>query len=370
MKAQDKYRGCLIGGAAGDALGYAVEFSDEGAIFRRFGGRGITEYELRDGIAQISDDTQMTLFTAAGLLLAETRGKKRGIMGEYRGYILRCYKDWLKTQRQSYPYRGEDRFSWLLNVPELFHTRAPGSTCLSALASDAEGTVEKPINHSKGCGGIMRVAPIGLFFEEAGYAAFEGADAAALTHGHELGYIPAHALAYIISVVSHSDNVSLYDAVSYMRANVSTSYKGAEHLNELLALIDRAAELSRRDMNDIEAIHMLGQGWVAEEALAIALYCALKYSDDFDKALIAAVNHNGDSDSTGAVTGNILGAYLGLSAIPEKYLGYLELRDVILEIADDLYNGCKMSENDSYRDETWENKYIFHTYSPERCGHT
>ncbi len=366
MKSQDKYRGCLIGGAAGDALGYAVEFSDEKSILRRFGGKGITEYELSDGIAQISDDTQMTLFTAAGLLLAETRSRLRGIMGEYRGYILRCYKDWLKTQRQSYPYKGEDRYSWLLNVPELFHTRAPGRTCLSALASDAEGTVEKPINHSKGCGGIMRVAPIGLFFESAGFAAAEGANAAALTHGHELGYIPAYALAYIISAVSHSDNISLYDAALYMRAAVSASYEDAEHVNELLALIDRALELSRAEINDVEAIHMLGQGWVAEETLAIALYCALKYSDDFDKALIAAVNHNGDSDSTGAVTGNILGAYLGLSAIPEKYVEELELRDVILEIADDLYSGCKMEEYSSYRDEIWESKYIFHTYSPRK----
>lgn len=129
---------------------------------------------------------------------------------------------------------------------------------------------------------------------------------------------------------------------------------------------DRAVELSHADMDDVEAIHMLGQGWVAEETLAIALYCALKYSDDFDKALVAAVNHNGDSDSTGAVTGNILGAYLGLSAIPEKYLKNLELRDVILEIADDLYSGCKMSEYGSYRDETWLSKYVYCTYAPKR----
>lgn len=128
MRSQDKYRGCLIGGAAGDALGYAVEFSDEGSIFRRFGGKGITEYELQDGVARISDDTQMTLFTANGLLIAETRGKLRGIMSEYRYYILPCYRDWLKTQRQRYPYNGEEYFSWLLNVPELFHPRERPAT--------------------------------------------------------------------------------------------------------------------------------------------------------------------------------------------------------------------------------------------------
>lgn len=63
-------------------------------------------------------------------------------------------------------------------------------------------------------------------------------------------------------------------------------------------------------------IAQLGVGWVGEEALAISVYCALKYQDDFKEAVIAAVNRNGDSDSTGAITGNILGAYLGLSRIP------------------------------------------------------
>lgn len=112
----------------------------------------------------------------------------------------------------------------------------------------------------------------------------------------------------------------------------------------------------------MEAIREIGQGWVAEETLAIAIYCSLKYSDDFDKAIIASVNHSGDSDSTGAVTGNILGAYLGLKSIPQKYLDNLELKDVILEIADDLYNDCKISEYGSYHDEIWEQKYIYKTY--------
>jgi ADP-ribosylglycohydrolase len=80
----------------------------------------------------------------------------------------------------------------------------------------------------------------------------------------------------------------------------------------------------------------IGEGWVGEEALAIAVYCALKYQDDLRGALIAAVNHDGDSDSTGAITGNILGAYLGANAIPQAWLKKLELREVITELADDL----------------------------------
>ncbi len=87
MRNQDKFRGCLLGGAAGDALGYAVEFKQESRIFSQYGERGITEYELRNGVAQISDDTQMTLFTATGLLIGTTRGITRGIMGNYTDYI-------------------------------------------------------------------------------------------------------------------------------------------------------------------------------------------------------------------------------------------------------------------------------------------
>ena len=98
-----------------------------------------------------------------------------------------------------------------------------------------------------------------------------------------------------------------------------------------------AVKLSEKNINDLDAIHELGEGWVAEETLAIAVYCALKYEDDFEKAIIVSVNHNGDSDSTGAVAGNIIGAYLGMNAIPEKFLTNLELKDVIIEMAEDLY---------------------------------
>ena len=103
MKNIDKYRGCLIGGAAGDALGYAVEFLDDAAIFSKYGENGITEYSLVNGVAEISDDTQMTLFTANALLLGTTRGMTRGIMGSYPSYISLCYKEWLRTQYEQFP---------------------------------------------------------------------------------------------------------------------------------------------------------------------------------------------------------------------------------------------------------------------------
>ena len=120
-----------------------------------------------------------------------------------------------------------------------------------------------------------------------------------------------------------------------------------------------AVALARQDVDDRDAIRRLGEGWVGEEALAIAVYCALKHSDSFEDAIIASVNHSGDSDSTGAVTGNILGTALGYRAIPDHYLEKLELRDIIEEVAQDLYEDCKMSEYGDYRDPVWESKYIY-----------
>ena len=84
-----------------------------------------------------------------------------------------------------------------------------------------------------------------------------------------------------------------------------------------------------------ERVESLGGAWVGEEALAIALYCALVASD-VRSGLLLAVNHGGDSDSTGAITGNLLGATYGVDALPSDLLDGLELRDVIETVANDL----------------------------------
>jgi len=101
-------------------------------------------------------------------------------------------------------------------------------------------------------------------------------------------------------------------------------------------------ELVGSELPDSVAIKILGEGWVGEEALAIAVYCSLRHRDDFRKAIIAAVNHSGDSDSTGAIAGNILGAYLGLSSIPEKWVKKLEIREAIVKIADEIISCCRI----------------------------
>ena len=163
--------------------------------------------------------------------------------------------------------------------------------------------------------------------------------------------------------------ITLKEAVLDSKIAMKRIFAHTAALPAFLKLINRAIELSEFDIVDLDVIHMLGEGWTGDEALAIAVYCALKYDHDFDKAIIASVNHSGDSDSTGAITGNIMGAYLGLSAIPEKYTRNLELLDVIIEIAEDLYYGCNINEytrSTDPRDWAWEAKYVDITYSGKK----
>ena len=339
MNRLDKYRGCLLGGAAGDALGYPVEFDSRSEMLTHYGPGGITDYTLQDGVARISDDTQLTLFTANALLSAATRKKIGAPGGTIQAAAAACYQDWLRTQKETYPLRDQHAISWLVHVPALFHRRAPGGTCLDAIARGAWGTMEHPINQSKGCGGIMRVAPAGLFLQKPGGAGLLAARLAAMTHGHELGYIPAGILGYCVSALSHGETDSILKVIRDSMDWAARQFAGARYLSDLIALLERAIRLAREKQSDAGAIRVLGEGWVAEETLAIAVYCGVKYEDDFDGALITAVNHDGDSDSTGAVTGNLLGAKLGLSGIPRKYLEHLELKPVILELAEDLCRG-------------------------------
>ena len=373
-KQQNQIRGSLIGGAAGDALGYAVEFWNEDQIFSRYGEGGIRAYALdrASGKALISDDTQMTLFTANGLLFAETRAAMRGIGGQPRAYMLLAYQDWLRTQTTTIEQvqKGTGVYwknlSWLLDVPELYHRRAPGNTCISALSErrneNGYDYINPPLNHSKGCGGVMRVAPMGLkryLYADIKTIDREGAELAAITHGHSLGYMPAAVLTHIIHQIVYSNRgMTLKEIVEEARDTLAEIFGGDSHLDELTALIDTAISLSENDKADLDNIHTLGEGWVGEEALAIAIYCALRHQNDFSAGIIAAVNHTGDSDSTGAITGNILGAWLGFDAIDDQWKKDLELYDVILEMADDLCSGCQMSEYDDYEDPDWVRKYI------------
>ena len=383
---RDAIRGCLFGGAVGDALGYPVEFLNEREIFGEYGPEGITAYE-KDPLARkpvISDDTQMTLFTANGLLVWETERnaaqEKDGVSAFFpRQYIARAYRDWLLTQESSIRTvsalqrkTAKGGYSWLLDVPELYHRRAPGITCLAALGDDItyDDYVKAKVNQSKGCGGIMRVAPIALDKHIGGIETvdMEGAQAAAITHGHSLGYMTSAVLVHIINRIVYppeGSQMTLEEIVCEARDTAAKIFAGDPGLKKLSEVIDLALDLAWKSkknestrQEDLANIHRLGEGWVAEETLGISLYCALRHRDDFSEAMIVSVNHRGDSDSTGAVTGNILGAYLGYSAIEEKWKKELELADVILELADDLYLAARTQGKEPFHTKAWKKKYV------------
>lgn len=391
---KDLVRGSLIGGAAGDALGYAVEFDSYNSIIKKYGKPGITKYEFTDGVAQISDDTQMTLFTANGMLMGLTRGYMRGIGGYPPNYVVYAYEDWYYTQVDTLENQQKEEFhhTWLSAIPQLYSRRAPGRTCLTAITSIINK--EEPKNNSKGCGGVMRVAPWGLFCachdnyltqEETDIA---GGEMARLTHKHPLGWIPAIIMTHILyRIVKDGDMASLKKNDARKRFDDIVN-EALDELPELIIketlseytwgkdatldqafhndverqreLLERALDLADNNQPDIDNIQKLGEGWVGEETLAIAVYCVARHIDNFEDAIIASVNHDGDSDSTGSVAGNIIGAILGYDAIPMKFKKNIELHDVILAIADDLFQGCIISEYDEM--DTPEKKQWYERY--------
>ena len=375
---KNKIRGSLIGGAIGDALGYPVEFMSLAAIKNKYGKDGIVNFELNGkSKAVVSDDTQMTLFTANGLMFGVTRWSTHGMMADLLSFVKMAYEEWYETQYGVRNYYNLHT-CWIRDIKELNVRRSPGSTCLSALHD-----VKNVNNDSKGCGGIMRVAPVALFLwaENERIIKYHGTpftikgidkhagDSAAITHKHPLGYISA---ALFVDVLYHLldtqgpvtvDMVCDYVSSALSRlTDIYTSKEETKALGELWYVSNQAIKLAKKDVEDSEAIRLLGEGWVAEETWAIALYCTLKHLDSFEDAVVASVNHDGDSDSTGAVCGNLMGVVVGYEGIPRKYKTNIEMKDVILAIANDMIHGCNIGEYHSAEtkdEKKWERRYIY-----------
>ena len=312
------YRGAMVGGAVGDALGAPVEFLSRPEILRLYGAEGISEFAewttgrgcvMRKG--SYTDDTQMALATAVGML--------GGLQGHRVGSVV----DFVSAVYDRY-------LAWCALQDEPSQERWPGTTCLSALASGRMGYVDEPLNDRKGSGGIMRVAPVGLALQP--YQAFEtGVEVAAITHGHPTGYLAAGTFAEVVSRVVRGEELAT--AVGGAR-ELLIGHDGSE---ETVDALDLAVELFMIDSDLDEAYRLLGEGWVAEEALGIALFSGLSFPEDFAEGVLAAVNITGDSDTTGSLTGALLGAMLGYDSIPGDWARGVEDAKLLLDIADDLF---------------------------------
>lgn len=362
MDKRDRIRGAMIGCAAGDALGYPVEALSEAAIVERYGLRGITDYDLdENGTARITADTQLMLLSANGILFAHTRGALRGIMAPVYQYFDAFYMDWYRLQTEKQPRRA--RCGWINAYPALSAKRAPSPTSMRVFSSDKFGSMDEPVNDSKGSGCLLRTVPIGLSYsDDPAYILDLAANTAALTHGNEVAWMASRALALIISLIIHQE-LSITEAVNKTLKALDKSFPDSRTVvYELSRTIRSAMSLATSASSDLDAIHALGKGWVADEALAIGLLCALRHENDIAGAMTFAANHGGDSNTTAAIAGTLVGARIGFNAIPDRFVDRLELVDVILELADDVTTDCPMSEWGP-RNPVWVHKYIYEDYA-------
>ncbi|SDJ29557.1 ADP-ribosylglycohydrolase [Frankineae bacterium MT45] len=332
-----RIRGCLLGGAVGDALGAGIEFQSIDQIRQRYGRLGVTGFTAAYGQPNaITDDTQLTLFTVEALLGGDDVELVDRLWARYRAWA--CYQDWgAATSEPSQPVSPLER------DPAMTAIRAPGNACLSGLRSGRRGTVDAPANRqSKGCGAVMRAAPFGLAADSPEQAWSEAIAGSVLTHGHPSGVLSSAAFAWIIRSLVAA--MPLVDAVATAMARLEQEGDpGAECLRALR----QGVELAAAGAPTPERLELLGGGWTGEEALAIAVFAALSEpshlestgSDSRDvlgSALLVAVNHSGDSDSTGAICGNLLGAALGVEAIPVEWGSEVEAASLVLDYADQL----------------------------------
>ena len=309
-------RAMLRGGALGDAMGAEIEFWKLPQIRARFP-HGIDRLLSHQGLTgAVTDDTQMTLFTAEGLINAMVRGVVRGVCHP-PSIVHHALLRWYATQGERSNVDAGD--FGLVTDPRLHVRRAPGLTCLSALG-DAQSSGEKARNDSKGCGTIMRVASC-AFWPHDDWRDL-AAETSALTHGHRTGAEAAACFAEILHSVA--------DGMPVERA----STEALAHTSGETAKALRAALVAPRD-GTAETVETLGGGWVAEEALAIAVYAAL-CARDLDHGLQIALIHSGDSDSTGAIAGNLLGLIFLDQVMTHPLQEQVECADLIDHLARDL----------------------------------
>jgi len=321
----DRVIGCLIGGALGDALGAHVEFLAWPDIESRFGPSGITELERTYGrYGAVTDDTQMTVFTVESAIRWHVAWRA-GVPVEFGSAMWDGYLRWLQTQDGPDPTESD---GWLLQRPWLHARRAPGNTNLQALRGGVMGRLDAPINNSRGCGAVMRSAPLGFFASSPDEAFERGAQSGVVTHSDPGGYLPAGILAAAVYLVAHG--MPIHEALAEAGV-IAQTWAGSR---PTLKRLEHGLEVGRQGLPTPGAIHEIGEGWQGHDALAIAAACAASGAPLLD-VLRAAANHSGDSDSTASIAGQLVGARDGLDDAATQWANNIEGRTDLLALADD-----------------------------------
>jgi len=354
------FRSCLLGMAVGDAMGYSVDARSLAEIRSDYGPEGLLGYDLVNGCADVSSYTQLAAFAANGLLLCLTRQKLRGQDVPPLNGIALAIREWARSQHYCEPAKNH---CWLSTLPVLKRRRCMDTWMLTVLSGDRMGTPQSPINRSDHPAALTEAIPIAMLAKELGLNDAErnslAARAVALTHGNRETFISgafiAHLLGLILADPKADMETMLDETISAVSLQFGSEFPQISKVWELLQLARTLAVT--RSIAPAEAMERLGCR-TGPEVLAGVVYTLLTCEQDFDGAMITAVNHSGRSAAVGALTGALLGSMLGLQALPEFYLESLEAGEALTELAYDMRHSDSISNIVNLFDDEWDRKYL------------
>ena len=347
------FRGCFLGMAIGDAMGYTVEELSLREIRAEYGPDGLLGYDLRNGSAEVTSYTQVAAYVANALLIHVTRGKP----GNQIQYVSAAMREWVK--RQHFPRDPAKSVFWVSQIPELRRKFCRDARMMDAMRQETLGTPEKPINSAATPGAILAGAAVGMAFDPArmdpkdiGRVAMQSV---ALTHGDPEAFLSAAVLAYTVAGLIQAPEEPLKNqfafAIDAVQALYGKRFPKANDLAEhLRRVMDMAFAPGANPVQDMEILSCRTAG----QCLAGAVYACLSSRMDFDTAMITAVNHSGRSAAVAAVTGAIMGLLLTEEKLPEFYVESLAAAKVLRTLADDLAQG---SPTRGLFDDSWDHKY-------------
>lgn len=347
------YHGCFLGMAVGDAMGYTVDEMSLREIRAEYGPGGLLGYDLRNGSAEVTSYTQIAAFVANGLLLWVTRGKP----GTQTQYVAVALREWLK--RQNFPRDPARSACWVAQVPQLRRKLCRDARMQDALRLERLGTPENPANSAVSPGAILAGAVVGLAFDpdraEPQQIGQLATQIGALTHGGAEAFLSAAVLAYTVAGLIQAPEEPLKNqfafAVDAVQRQFSGKFYEAEYLAQKLRKAMAMAENPYANtVKDMEELYCRTAG----DCLAGAMYACLVSNQDFDEAMITAVNHSGRSAAVAAITGAVLGILLKEEGLPEFYKESLEAAPALRTLAEDLAVG---SPTRGLFDDDWDHKY-------------
>lgn len=363
---RDAYRGCLLGLAIGDAMGYPVDTKTFQQIQEEYGPYGLMGYDLRNGYAEVSSHTQLAAFSCNGLLLGLTRGQVYGKMAPFVRYVGLAQQEWAIGQRRyDQPSRNH---CWVFRVSDMRHRHCTDTRMVETLNRGKLGSLEDPVNLYDTPASLASAIAVGIFADSGRLKQAEvdrlGAECVALTHGHPLSFLPGAMVANLITgCLRHPDQrlkILIKNALRALQEQFIREYP--RDVSRITALVEQAVSLAEERLEQPFEVMERLKCDTGAEVLAGALYAAMLCEEDFDNALIISVNHSGRSAAVSSLTGAILGARLGEGALPDFYMDGLFIADVLRELAGDLVQGCPMVQGSRLFDGDWESKYLHGEY--------